>query len=66
MAVTAVPGSTVIDARPDDGVLEIHVLDASSPDAEQRIRRDVARLERRITAAFGSEAERRRVLEAEQ
>lgn len=66
VAVTAVPGSTVVDARPDDGALEIHVLDASSPDAEQNIRRDVARLERRITAAFGSSAERRRVLEAEE
>jgi multicomponent Na+:H+ antiporter subunit E len=63
VAVTAVPGSTVVDARPDDGVLEIHVFDASSPDAEQNIRRDVQLLERRITAAFGSRAERQRVLE---
>jgi multicomponent Na+:H+ antiporter subunit E len=66
VAVTAVPGSTVVDARPEDGVLEIHVLDASSPDAEENIRRDVRLLERRITAAFGSRAERRRVLEGEQ
>ncbi|HET9172343.1 MAG TPA: Na+/H+ antiporter subunit E [Actinospica sp.] len=64
VAVTAVPGSTVVDARPEDGVLEIHVFDASSPDAEEDIRRDVRVLERRITAAFGSRAERRRVLEA--
>ena len=63
IAVTAVPGSTVVDARPEDGVLEIHVLDASSPDAEEKIRRDVRELERRVTAAFGSRAERRRVLE---
>ena len=61
IAVTAVPGSTVIDARPDDGVLEIHVLDASSAEAEENIRRDVRLLERRITAAFGSRAERERV-----
>ena len=63
IAVTAVPGSTVVDVRPGDGVLEIHVFDASSPDAEENIRRDVRRLERRVTAAFGSRAERRRVLE---
>lgn len=64
VAVTAVPGSTVVDARPEDGVLEIHVFDASSPDAEENIRRHVRLLERRITAAFGSRAERGRVLEA--
>lgn len=63
IAITAVPGSTVVDARPEDSVLEIHVLDASSPEAEQNIRRDVRLLEQRITAAFGSRAERRRVLE---
>jgi multicomponent Na+:H+ antiporter subunit E len=63
IAVTAVPGSTVIDVRSDDGVLEIHVFDASSPDAEENIRRDVRLLERRITAAFGSRAERERVLQ---
>jgi len=63
IAVTAVPGSTVVDARPDDGVLEIHLFDASSPDAEENIRRDVRLLERRITAAFGSRAERLRVQE---
>jgi multicomponent Na+:H+ antiporter subunit E len=63
IAVTAVPGSTVIDVRPDDGVLEIHLFDASSPDAEENIRRDVRLLERRITAAFGSRAERLRVQE---
>jgi len=60
IAVTAVPGSTVIDAHPEEGVLEIHVFDASSPDAEENIRRDVRLLERRITAAFGSRAERER------
>jgi multicomponent Na+:H+ antiporter subunit E len=64
VAVTAVPGSTVIDARPEDGMLEIHVFDASSPEAERNTCRDVQLLERRITAAFGSRAERRRVLEA--
>jgi len=53
IAVTAIPGSTVIDVHPEEGVLEIHVLDASSPDAEENIRRDVRLLERRIIAAFG-------------
>lgn len=63
IAVSAVPGSTVVDARPERGVLEIHVFDASAPDAEENLRRDVRRLERWITAAFGSQAERRRVRE---
>jgi multicomponent Na+:H+ antiporter subunit E len=63
ISVTAVPGSTVLDVYPDEGLLEIHVLDASAPDAEEKIRRDVRVLERRITAAFGSRAERQRVSE---
>jgi multicomponent Na+:H+ antiporter subunit E len=61
IAVSAVPGSTVVDARAAEGVLEIHVFDASAPDAHEALRRDVRRLERWITAAFGSKAERRRV-----
>ena len=61
IAVTAVPGSTVIDVYPERGFLEIHVLDASAPGAEEKLRRDVRLLERRITAAFGSRAERQRV-----
>jgi len=65
IAVSAVPGSTVIDVLPEDGLLEIHVLDASAPEAEETIRRDVRGLERRIVAAFGSKAERARVRETE-
>jgi multicomponent Na+:H+ antiporter subunit E len=61
IAVSAVPGSTVVDVHPERGVLEIHVFDASAADAEEAIRRDVRRLERWITAAFGSRAERQRV-----
>jgi multicomponent Na+:H+ antiporter subunit E len=63
IAISAVPGSTVIDARPERGLLEIHVFDATAPDAAARIRRDVRRLERWITDAFGSRAERQRVRE---
>jgi multicomponent Na+:H+ antiporter subunit E len=63
IAVSAVPGSTVVDAHPDRGTLEIHVFDASAPDAEGNLRRDVRRLERWIAAAFGSKAERQRVRE---
>jgi multicomponent Na+:H+ antiporter subunit E len=63
IAVSAVPGSTVVDARPERGLLEIHVFDASAPDAEENLRRDVRRLERLISAAFGSRAERQRVRE---
>lgn len=63
IAVSAVPGSTVVDALPEEGLLEIHVFDASAPDAEENIRADVRRLERLITAAFGSKAERLRVRE---
>lgn len=61
VALSAVPGSTVIDVRPQRRILEIHVLDASAPDAEQRVIREVRNLERRITAAFGPKAERDRV-----
>jgi multisubunit Na+/H+ antiporter MnhE subunit len=60
-----VPGSTVIDARPRRRILEIHVLDARGPDAEQTVIRDVRRLERRITAAFGPKSERERVRRGE-
>lgn len=63
IAVSAVPGSTVVDTRPEDGVIEIHVFDASAPDAEEALRRDVRRLERWIAAAFGSKAELQRVRE---
>jgi multicomponent Na+:H+ antiporter subunit E len=63
IAVTAVPGSTVLDVYPEQGLLEIHVLDASAPGAEEKLRRDVRVLERRIAAAFGSRAERQRVAE---
>ncbi len=63
IAVSAVPGSTVLDVRPERGSLEIHVLDASAPDAEQAIDREVRRLERLIVAAFGPKAERERVRE---
>ena len=63
IAVSAVPGSTVVDALPEERMLEIHVFDASAPDAEENIRRDVRRLERWIAAAFGSKAELQRVRE---
>lgn len=61
VALSAVPGSTVIDVRPKRRILEIHILDASAPDAEQTVIREVRNLERRITAAFGPKAERERV-----
>jgi multicomponent Na+:H+ antiporter subunit E len=64
IAVSAVPGSTVVDTRPEDGVIEIHVFDASAPDAEEALRRDVRKLERWIAAAFGSKAELARVKES--
>ena len=63
VAVSAVPGSTVLDVRPERGFLEIHVLDASAPAAEQKLHREVRNLERRIVGAFGSKAERARVRE---
>jgi multicomponent Na+:H+ antiporter subunit E len=65
VGVSAVPGSTVLDVRPQRRLLEIHVLDASGPDAEQNLVRDVHKLERRIAAAFGSAAERARVREGD-
>jgi multicomponent Na+:H+ antiporter subunit E len=54
IAVSAVPGTTVIDVRREDSTMLIHVLDAADAGELDAIREDVRRLERLIVRAFGT------------
>ncbi|WP_127502612.1 Na+/H+ antiporter subunit E [Actinoplanes solisilvae] len=58
-ALSLVPGSLIVDADRERGVLYVHVLGVSSALEADRFRGDVLDLERRIIQAFGSAAERR-------
>lgn len=57
-ALSLVPGSLIVEAHRDQGVLYVHVLNAESPADVERARRSVQDLERRIIQAFGSDEER--------
>lgn len=57
IAVSAVPGTTVIDVRREDSMMFIHVLDAADSAALETVREDVRRLERLIVRAFGTRAQ---------
>jgi multicomponent Na+:H+ antiporter subunit E len=54
IAVSAVPGTTVIDVRREDSMMFIHVLDAPDTAALDCVRQDVWHLERLIVRAFGT------------
>jgi len=54
--VSLVPGSLVVEARRATHTLFLHVLDAGDQAGVDRMRRDVARLERRVVLAFGIDA----------
>ena len=54
IAVSAVPGTTVIDVRREDSMMFIHVLDAADTAALDSVRHDVWHLERLIVRAFGT------------
>ena len=56
IAVSAVPGTTVIDVRREDATMLIHVLDVGE-NALEAVRADVWRLERLIVRAFGTDAQ---------
>jgi multicomponent Na+:H+ antiporter subunit E len=56
IAVSAVPGTTVIDVRREDATMLIHVLDVGE-NALDTVRGDVWRLERLIVRAFGTAAQ---------
>ena len=53
IAVSAVPGTTVIDVRREDWMMILHVLDVEESDVDT-VRSDVWRLERLIVRAFGT------------
>jgi multicomponent Na+:H+ antiporter subunit E len=56
IAVSAVPGTTVIDVRREDWMMILHVLDVDESDVDT-VRADVWKLERLIVRAFGTRAQ---------
>ena len=57
-ALSLVPGSLIVEAHREQGVLYVHVLNVETPEDVERARRSVQDLERRIIQAFGSDEER--------
>ncbi|MDJ1133864.1 Na+/H+ antiporter subunit E [Streptomyces iconiensis] len=57
VAVSAVPGSTVLEVHRRSGTLYLHVLGAGSQEQRDRARRDALRLEARVVRAFGTRAD---------
>ncbi len=53
--VSLVPGSLVVEARRSTHTLFLHVLDARDRAGVEKMRRQVAALERRVALAFGTE-----------
>lgn len=58
-ALSLIPGSLIIEADRDSGVLYVHVLGVDGPQDADSFRHQVLALEHRIIHAFGSAAERR-------
>ncbi len=61
VAVTLVPGSVVMEANRETGVLYVHVLRVRDHAHLARLRRSVLDVEARVVRAVGSPAERRRL-----
>ncbi|MBQ0864784.1 Na+/H+ antiporter subunit E [Streptomyces smyrnaeus] len=57
VAVTAVPGSTVLEVDRRSGTLYLHVLGGDREEDLARARRDALRLETRVVEAFGTAAD---------
>ena len=57
VAVSAVPGSTVLEVHRRSGTLYLHVLGAGKESDRERARRDALRLEARVVRAFGTAAD---------
>ncbi|MFE9337578.1 Na+/H+ antiporter subunit E [Streptomyces sp. NPDC007063] len=57
VAVTAVPGSTVLEVDRRSGTLYLHVLGGENEEEQARARRDALRLETRVVEAFGTHAD---------
>ncbi|WP_328471889.1 Na+/H+ antiporter subunit E [Actinoplanes sp. NBC_00393] len=58
-ALSLVPGSLIVEADRETGVLYVHVLNVVDTADAERFRRQVLALEHRIVHAFGSATERR-------
>lgn len=54
IAVSAVPGSNVLDVHRATGTLYVHVIGAGEADDRERARQGVLRLEARVVRAFGT------------
>ncbi|MFC5754740.1 Na+/H+ antiporter subunit E [Actinomadura rugatobispora] len=61
IALSAVPGTLVLDVRRETSTLFLHVLGGSDERAVAKARSDVLALERRVVRAFGTRADRRAV-----
>lgn len=57
MALSAQPGSLVLDARPGSGEMTLHVLGAGA-DPQEQTQRDVTRQEALVVGAFGTKGDR--------
>ena len=60
-ALSLVPGSLIVEADREQGVLYVHVLNVSGPEEADLFRLKVLELERRIVNAFGSPSEREKI-----
>jgi len=54
IAVSAVPGSNVLDVHRESGTLYLHVIGAGGAGERERARQGVLRLEARVVRAFGT------------
>lgn len=57
VAVSAVPGSNVLDVHRATGILYLHVLGAGDEAERERARYEALRLEARVVRAFGTRAD---------
>lgn len=59
LAMTAIPGSLVLEVRRSTATLYMHVLGPREGDVREAIQRDLLDLERRVIRAMGDEEDRR-------
>ncbi|MFI0356804.1 Na+/H+ antiporter subunit E [Actinomadura sp. 9N407] len=59
IALSATPGTLVLDVRRRTSTLYLHILGGSSDEAVAKARADVLTLETRVVRAFGTRADRR-------
>ncbi|QSB05299.1 Na+/H+ antiporter subunit E [Natronoglycomyces albus] len=56
-ALSLIPGSLILEADPDTGVLYIHMIGTETVEEVEAYKRNVLRLEKRLIRALGSDAE---------